>query len=321
MAKHLNQHERGVLYRLHKAGKTNQEIAKLMARDPSTVGRELKRNSGGRGYRPQQAQRLAQERRLRCRRREKLQDSQLLQVLKDGLEKRWSPDQIASTLRKKHPHEPNLCISHEAIYQWIARQPDHKRWRACLRLTGRRRGPDNRGKIPRTVSIQGRPKIVDHRQRVGDWEGDTIVGKGRRSAVFTAVDRKTGFLQMIKVENLQAGTLRKRAKQKLGKLPERMRKTMTLDNGKEFGEHELLAEQLGLSVYFADPYSAWQRGTNENTNGLVRQFFPKGTNFTRVSDDEIARVEQLINERPRRRHGYQSPSQLIASYRRRTHCN
>lgn len=321
MAKHLNQYERAVLHRLVQAGKTPADIGHLMNRHRTTISRELERNRGQRGYRPQQAQRLAEQRRQNSRRPEKLEQRDLRKRVLRHLEDYWSPDQIAATLKQEFPREPERRVSRQAIYNWIQRQPDRSRWRKCLRLRGRERGPDLRGKMPRAVSIEGRPKIVDRRQRLGDWEGDTIVGKGRRSGLFTAVDRKSGFLQMIKVDDLRADTVRTAAEAKMGLLPERLRKTLTLDNGKEFSAHEALAEHLGLDVFFAQPYCAWQRGTNENTNGLIRQYFPKGTDFTRVSDDEIARVETLLNERPRRRHDYKTPSEIITAHCRRIRCN
>lgn len=317
MAKHLNQYERKILHCLLQADKSPSEIGRLMKRHRTTICREIERNSGQRGYRPQQAQRLAEERRRNSRRPEKLANAELRREVIEQLQTFWSPDQIAGTLQRERPHEPQRRVSRQTIYNWIARQPDRSRWRQCLRLAGRQRGPDSRGKVPRAVSIEGRPKIVDRRQRYGDWEGDTMVGKGRRSGLFTAVDRKSGFLQMVKVDDLCAETVRMAAQAKLGALHERLRKTLTLDNGKEFSQHEALAERLGLDVFFAQPYCAWQRGTNENTNGLIRQFFPKGTDFTRIRDDEIARVETSLNERPRRRHGYQTPSAILAKHCRR----
>src|SRR6266478_65005 len=253
MAKHLTAEERGVLYRLRKEWKTQTEIAQVLGRHRSTICREIQRNSGGRGYRPKQAQRKADERRLKCCRSHKMDDPHVNEYVQSRLKLYWSPDQI-----------------------------------------------------------ERRPRIVDQRRRYGDWEGDTIVGKGRRSGVLTTVDRKSGYLCAAKVNCLQSEAVVQAARRRLGKLPRNLRRTATFDNGKEFAEHEKLAQLLVLKVYFAKPYCAWQRGTNENTNGLLRQFFPKGTDFTRLSHHEVARAEKLLNERPRRRLGYRTPAEVLA---------
>jgi transposase, IS30 family len=163
------------------------------------------------------------------------------------------------------------------------------------------------------VSIEGRPVIVDRRGRYGDWEGDTIVGANRRGGAVTLVERKSGYLLLGKVLNLQAATVRQVAAQRYRSMPPALRKTLTLDNGKEFAEHEQLAVEAELKVFFAKPYCAWQRGTNENTNGLIRQFFPKGTDLAHIPEHRFAKVQELLNNRPRKRLAYRTPNEVLAS--------
>lgn len=174
------------------------------------------------------------------------------------------------------------------------------------------RPPEKRGKLTDCVRIDGRPEIINRRRRYGDWEGDTIVGKGRRSALVTLVERKSGYLRMGRADDMKARTTTRVTRRRMEDLPEPLRRSITFDNGKEFAEHQKLTRTLGLVVYFALPYRSWQRGTNENTNGLLRQFFPKGTDFSRISHHEVARVEKLLNERPRKRLGYRTPAEVLA---------
>jgi IS30 family transposase len=302
---------------LLKAKKPKSEIASLMGRDRSTIYREMKRNTGGRGYRPRQAQRKADERRLRCRREPKMNDRKLRSSVTWLLKKAWSPDQIARWLRRAYPRSSEKHVSHQTIYTWIAQEAPELR--AHLRRGGKRRsGPETRGQLVGCVSIEGRPKVVDSRRRFGDWEGDTVVSPGRRSGLVTMVDRKSGYVRIRKTANLKSATTRRAARRSLRDLPETLRRTMTLDNGKEFAEHQQLAEDLELDIYFAKPYASWQRGTNEHTNGLLRQFFPKGTDFARISHRQVARAEKLLNERPRKRLGYRTPQEVLA---KKLRCN
>lgn len=314
MASHLTFEERGFLYRSKKKGKTNAEIAELMGRHPSTIGRELCRNVGQRGYRPKQAQRLADERRLVSRRPHKMDDDDVHEYVQEKLEKLWSPDQIAGRVRADFPRTPARWLSRQTIYDWINdHAPD---WQARLRRGGR--PPEKRGKLTDCVRIDGRPDVINRRRRYGDWEGDTIVGKGRRSALVTLIERKSGYARIGRVDSMRSDMTIQVAKRRMKDLPPSLRRSVTFDNGKEFAEHQRLTRSLGLEVYFTDAYASWQRGTNENTNGLLRQYFPKGTDFTQVSHREVARVEQLINERPRRRLHYRSPNEVFT---KRFYCN
>lgn len=315
MASHFTFEERQVLYRLNKSGKSPAEIGRLLGRHRCSIGRELKRNTGGRGYRPQQAQRLADERRQHSCRSCKLADRTMKNYVTARLKKCWSPDQIAGRARKDFPREPERQISDQTIYNWIRRERlAGNDWRWCLRRQGRRRGPSKRGQLKGCVSIEGRPKIVDGRRRYGDWEGDTVVGP-RSSGLLTAVERKSGYLGVAKLQDRRAESVVQAARKELGLLPATLRRTMTFDNGKEFAQHQKIGRSLGMEIYFAEPYCAWQRGTNENTNGLLRQFFPKRTDFHRVSHQAVARMKRLLNERPRRRLHYQTPAEIFARLR------
>lgn len=314
MAQHLTLVERKVLYRLKKAGKSKQQIAELMGRHPSTIGRELKRNTGRRGYRPQQAQRLAEARRQASRRPAKLEDPPVCDDVEQKLMQLWSPDQIAGRLRAKFPRQPRRWVSRQTIYNWINRRAAH--WKTYLRRGGR--PVERRGKLRDIVRIDGRPEVINRRCRYGDWEGDTIIGHGRRSALVTLVERKSGYARIGRADDLTAATTARVTRRRMHDLPAAWRRSLTFDNGKEFAEHDWMARQLGVDIYFARPYRSWQRGTNENTNGLLRQFFPKGTDFTRISHQAVARAETLLNERPRKRLGYQTPAEVFA---KRTRCN
>lgn len=310
MACHLTFEERQFLYRLNQRDVSKAEIARLMGRDRSTIYRELERNSGQRGYRPKQAQRLADARRLACRRQHKLEDDHLHEYVEDRMEKRWSPDQIAARSRRDFPRKRRWWLSHQTIYNWINdREP---KWKAWLRRGGR--PPERRGKLVDCVRIDGRPDVINRRRRYGDWEGDTMVGKGRQSALVTLVDRKSGYLRAGRADDMTAATTTRVMTRRMKDLPKSLRRSMTFDNGKEFAEHAKFSQACELDVYFALPYRSWQRGTNENTNGLLRQFFPKGTDFSRISHHEVARVEKLLNERPRKRLGYRTPAEVLAKH-------
>lgn len=307
MASHLTFEERRLLYRLKRKGKSNAEIAELMGKHRSTIYRELDRNAGPRGYGPRHAQGLADQRRLASRRPHRMDHPDVHQYVAARLKNYWSPDQIAGRARRDFPRAPRRWLSRQTIYDWIRwRRP---RWQKLLRRSGR--PPEKRGKLTDCVRIGGRPDVINHRGRYGDWEGDTLVGKGRRSALVTLVERKSGYVRIGRADTMRSDLTVRVTKQRMKDLPPMLLRSITFDNGKEFAEHQQLTRRLGLRVYFADPYASWQRGTNENTNGLLRQYFPKGTDFTRISHDEVARVEQSINERPRKRLGYRTPAQIL----------
>jgi transposase, IS30 family len=304
MARHLTLAEREFLHRMMVERKSKREIAALMKRHRSTIYRELGRNSNAWGYRPQVAQRLACQRRAACHRRYKLQDMDLWLYVSERLRKAWSPDQIAGRLRRDFPQRR---VSAPTIYAWIKRcARQGRRWlRRANRWTCKRKKP------PEFVSIRGRPRIINARRRYGDWEGDTVVGARRRNGLVTLVERRSGLARIMKVNDRSSPTTILAIERCLQDLPASLRRSTTFDNGPEFSGYPTLKRSLGLSVYFADPYCAWQRGSNENLNGLIRQYFPKGTDFQRVSPRDVQRVETLLNERPRRRFNYRSPLEVL----------
>lgn len=307
MASHLTYQERQFLSRLKQKGKSNAQVAELLGRHRSTIYRELHRNAGRRGYGPRQAQRLAEERRLASRRPHHMDDPDVHQYVQERLKNYWSPDQIAGRVRRDFPRTPRRWLSRQTIYTWIrSRRPG---WQKLLRRGGR--PPEQRGKLTDCVRIGGRPEVINRRRRYGDWEGDTLVGKGRRSALVSLVERKSGYLRIGRSDSMRSDATIQVVKTRVKDLPPTLRRSMTFDNGKEFAEHHQLTRRLRLDVYFADPYASWQRGTNENTNGLLRQYFPKGTDFTRIGHDEVARVEQSLNERPRKRLDYRTPAEIL----------
>jgi IS30 family transposase len=291
-----------------------KEIAARLKKNRSSLYRELARNSGPLGYIPIEAQQRAQVRRRLPRRAAKLNDPRVEEYVGRRLEQCWSPDQIAGRSRREFGRDAQRQLSRQTIYDWIAGQRRELRehWRQFLRFgRPRRKRPEN-GRLPGAVSIEGRPRVVDLRRRCGDWEGDTIVSRGRRGGLVSLVERKSGYTLLARVENLCAATVRQAVQRRLAALPAHLRRTITFDNGKEFAEHKALAAATGMSIYFAQPYCAWQRGTNENTNGLVRQYLPKGTDLTAYSHHEVAAIQSSLNDRPRKRLGYLTPSEALA---------
>jgi transposase, IS30 family len=315
MARHLTPEEREVIARMHSAGRKQAEIAGQLHRAASTISRELQRNGSHNGYWAVAAQKKADARRRQRPRVCKLQRPETRRYVQEKLRLCWSPDEIAGRSRDDFPRDRARQVSHQTIYAWIHVQAAAgKRWRRYLRSANwKRPGPENRGRLPACASIEGRPAVVDRRGRYGDWEGDTVRGAGHRGGIVSLVDRKSGYLLMGKVANLQAATVRDSMAALYRDTPPALRKTLTLDNGKEFAEHQQLAAEAALKVYFAKPYCAWQRGTNEHTNGLIRQFFPKGTDLARIPERQLVKVQDLLNNRPRKRLGYRTPLEILGS--------
>jgi len=316
MPKQLTESDRAVLAQLLELKVSKKEIARRLHKHRSTVHRELARNTSPMGYIPEEAQSRAGVRRWVNRRR-KLRDARTRQYVCQRLQRYWSPDQIAGRSRREFRRQPERQISRQTIYNWIHQQPPSERraWRECLRFgVRRRRRRKDAGRLPNAVRIDGRPAIVASRRRYGDWEGDTIVGRGRVGGLFSFVERKSGFTLLTRVADRRAATVRAAAEQRLVALPASLLRTATFDNGKEFAEHERLSATTGLAIYFAQPYAAWQRGTNENTNGLVRQYVPKGTDLKATSHRAVAAIETSLNDRPRKRLGYRTPREVLNQY-------
>jgi IS30 family transposase len=313
MSQQFTESDRAVLAQLLALHISKKEIAARLKKNRSSIYRELARNSGPLGYIAIEAQQRAEVRRWLPRRAAKLRDPRVQEYVGERLELCWSPDQIAGRSRREFGGDDRRQLSRQTIYNWIAGQRPERRdhWRQFLRFGRPRRKRPDHGRLPGAAPIDGRPRVVDLRRRFGDWEGDTIVSRGRRGGLVSLVERKSGYTLLARVENLCAATVRRAAQRRLAPWPAHLLRTMTFDNGKEFAEHKNLAAATGLSIYFAKPYCAWQRGTNENTNGLVRQYLPKGTDLTAYSHHEVAAIQSSLNDRPRKRLGYLTPREVL----------
>lgn len=274
MASQLTLLEREQIAQFRSQGLSKAGIGRRLGRHRSTIGRELTRNSDGINYWASSAQQKAQARRQH--RPRKLDDAQLNEYVRHGLVQRWSPEQIAGRSRRDFRRQPRRCVSHSTIYRWLAGDADRRHWDSFRRFGGRCRQPETRGKLPARAEIAGRPAVVDQRRRFGDWEGDTVVGKQRRSGLVTLVERKSGFGLVAKVHRLKARNVARAAKRQLVPLPRGLRHTATFDNGKEFARHEQIAVATGINIYFARPYHAWERGSNESSTDCCGSSFPKG---------------------------------------------
>ena len=305
MYKHLSREERYQIYSLMKARHTLTEIARLLGRHRSTISREIDRGRGGRGYRAEQACNKAHERSQGSRNARRVQPWVWTEVaFYLGIE--WSPEQIAE----------KLPISHETVYQHVyADKASGGKLHKGLRSQKPRRkrhlcGRDRRGQIPNRCSISERPAHIEGRKQVGHWEGDTVIGAGHSQAVVTVVERKSGYAKLKKVANKSAELVSQAIEDVLKPLNARV-KTLTVDNGKEFAYHQKVDAALGIQTYFADPYCSWQRGSNENFNGLLRQYIPKKRRMESVTDEELTMIENRLNHRPRKRLGFKTPHEVF----------
>lgn len=312
---HLTQEERYQIYAYKQTGKLPSEIGKLLGRNNSTIHREFSRNTGDRGYRPKQAQNLANERHKLKVKYIKLTDSTIAQIEK-YVALDWSPEQISGRLLMDN----NVSISHETIYQYILKDKanggDLYKHLRCQKKNRKRYGTkshDRRGQIKDKVSIEKRPQVVEDKTRKGDWEGDLVIGKNHKRALVTLVDRKTKKVKIAIVDSKEA-LIVSDAVVKL--LKNETKHTITFDNGKEFAEHKQMKDKTGATVYFAHPYSSWERGLNENTNGLIRQYFKKGSCFQNITQADVKRVEDILNNRPRKSLRYCTPNEIYYGLKR-----
>ncbi|WP_435237488.1 IS30 family transposase [Psychromonas sp. PT13] len=303
------------IYALKKIGISQNKIAQQLKVSQSTISRELSRNTGKRGYRIKQAQSLAQGRRLHSRKAIKM-TSNLIALIDSKIYMKWSPEQISGWLKEVH----RILISHETIYLHV--WADKKRGGQLfqhLRRKGKAyqsRSKDKqagRGFIKNRVSIDERPTVIDNKSRIGDWEIDLVIGKGHSGALVTIVERKTSFTVSMRVDDKSAKSVTAATIALLQPYKKAVH-TITADNGKEFAYHEMMSEYLDCGVYFADPYCSWQRGLNENTNGLLRQYWPKATDFKKVSQSEVEDVIVQLNDRPRKKLNYKLPAKLMAEH-------
>ena len=318
MASHLTLEERELIAYRRAAGGSRRAIAEELGRSPSTISRELWRNRSRGEYFPSRAQRQAEQRRRDRPLVRKMERPEVSHFVREKLRQYWSPDQIAGrselvfTDRRRH-------VSRQTIYTWIQMETARgKRWARFLRRQGKKRvDGEKRGKLPDATSIAGRPKIAERRGRRGDWEGDTVHGTPGHGGLVTLLDRKSRLVLIEQVSSLRSETVCGVVADALCSVPRQARKTATFDNGKEFAQHEELSRRTGVNVYFAHSYCSWQRGSNENTNGLIRQFFPKGTDLARQPASRINQVQDLLNHRPRRCLGYRTPHEAFTNIRPR----
>jgi transposase, IS30 family len=300
------------IYLLHKQGYSQTFIAKSMNRDKSTISRELSRNIGKRGYRHKQADRLACERHQKKNKHIKL-NAKVIDYISEKLKLYWSPQQIVGRLEL----DENIKISTETAYRFVLKDKavggelykylrhQHKKYR-------KRYGKnDYRGKIPNRIDIEERPSIVDTRSRIGDWEVDLVIGKGHKGGFATLAERKSRLYLVLPINNKTARTANDAITKLLTPLKHWV-KTLTFDNGREFSWHDELAKTLNCGTYFAKPYHSWERGLNENHNGLLRQFFPKQMALDNVSEKEAFKATDLMNNRPRKCLGYKTPFEVFA---------
>jgi len=307
--KQLAQEQRYQIYALKKAGVKDTEIANILQVHKSTICRELKRNAGGRGYRPRQAHSLTLSRKRNSIHRRITHAEWIL--VEELIEEDWSPEQISCWLKMN----TRIRLSHEWIYQYIrADRQSRGTLYTHLRCRKKRRkkygSSSARGQIPDRISIDKRPAIVETRTRIGDWEIDTIVGARHKQAIVSIVDRKTRFTLLHKVERRSSQNVSDATRQLLAPYKDKVL-TITADNGKEFSNHRVISMSLDADFYFAHAYASWERGLNENTNGLVRQYFPKKSSFAAITAEDIDLVMELLNSRPRKCLGFKTPNELF----------
>ena len=312
---HLSSHERDLLAVLRSQGHTLRQIARTLGRDPGTISRELRRNAPPiytGYYLAHKAHTRATERARRTRTHRRLHTARLRCYVGDRLRHGWSPELIAGRWRRRHPDRP---ISHEAIYQWVYAE-------ACQLLpclvrahrTRKRRGYSRRHQtshIPGRVSIRQRPASVLARRRIGHWETDTAISRQSLHALQVTVERKTRYTRLAQLPKKGAREMSVALTRRLSRYPHGLRRSLTYDNGSEHTEHRRTNQVLGTRSYFCEPFHSWERGTVENTIGLVRRFFPKRTDFATISKSRIQSVERWLNHRPRKCLGFQTPAEVF----------
>jgi len=305
----LTREQRYQIYALMKAGQNQSQIAVVIGCHKSTISREVRRNCGQKGYRPYQADELAYDR--QCDAYRARISWQTWQQVEQLLRQDWSPEQIAGRLKL----ERQPTVSHERIYLYVYADKRrggtlHRHLRSQKKQRKRYSGYIRRGQIPNRTSIDQRPPIVASKRRFGDWEADTIIGARHRGGILSLVERKSKLTRLHKIETKGAAEVKDSSIELLRPLVDRVH-TITVDNGKEFCQHEQITAALQAPIYFAHPYASWERGLNENTNGLVRQYFPKKHDFAKITNTEVQRVADLLNNRPRKTLRYRTPNEVF----------
>lgn len=321
---HLTKENRIELAILKRSGLKQKDIARILGKDISTISRELKRNFNEDsiiGYSPSNAQNRTEIRRIKANQRFRIieNDEKLRKFIVKKLKKFWSPEQIAGRLKKEFDR---TLVCHETIYQYIYNsKPYLKRHLRCKKGKYRRRYGskilEKQREEAKKKRIDLRPEIVEQRGRIGDWEGDTILGKDKNH-ILTHAERKSGILFADKLQTVTAEETRMKTIERFKNIPRRKKCSLTYDNGSTFADYEFTERETGIDIYFAYPYHSWERGTNENANGLLRQFFPKKSAFANITQEEIDKAVRLINHRPRKRLNYLTPYEVF--YEKEINC-
>lgn len=314
----LTLEEREEISRAVAAGQSIRSIATSLGRAPSTISRELSRNGGQQCYRANQADQAAWERTRRPKSCKLLENRALARIVVSKLQLEWSPEQIAGWLKRTYPDDENYQVSHETIYRSLFIQArgalkkellQHlRRTRAMRRSRHHTQKTANHGRITDTVSISERPASVEDRAVPGHWEGDLLFGSNN-SQIATLVERHTRYVMLVKVDSKDTETVINALVKHAHKLPQELYKSLTWDRGKEMANHKCFTLATDITVYFCDPQNPWQRGSNENTNGLLRQYFPKGTELSVYSQAKLNAVARRLNERPRKTLNYETPAE------------
>jgi len=313
---HLTTDERCQIYALMSIEKSQKEIAIELGVSPSTISRELKRNTGQRGYRYKQANEMAAQRRTVASSSPTRMIPGVVLMIEAMLLEKWSPEQISGRLKLS-----GISVSHESIYLhiWANKKTAGVLYKS-LRHAGKKynrrsSGKAGRGCIPDRIDIKDRPAIIETKKRLGDWEGDTIIGAKYKGVIVSAVDRKTKYTKLAKSEDKTAENVTGAVKRAFQHIRSKAIRSITFDNGREFSMHALITKQTGLACYFATPYHSWERGLNEHTNGLVRQYLPKSCDLSVVTDEELQFIEDQLNNRPRKVLGYRTPTEAFFDIR------
>jgi len=321
--RHLTMNEREEISLWLAQGKSRRDIAAMLGRAPSTISREIPRNNYFQyRYRASRAQGMATRRAHKPRKKRKLDTNERLrQFVFEHLNKRWTPEQIAKRLKVLYPMDKTMQISPESIYSYLYVWPWgelRKIVLKCLRRKHKYRRTYGKGRIKNEaiqdfISIEQRPKEVADRIIPGHWEGDLLMGHNNASALGVLVERTTRMIFLVRLKNKDAQTVRMAFARKFKHLPPGLKRSLTYDNGQEMAQHKLFTKNTRIQVYFAHPHSPWERGTSENTNDILRQFFPKGINFNKVSLREINKVQNLVNDRPRKTLGFSTPHEVFVN--------
>lgn len=311
MPSHLTSDERDRIAQLRFQGFNQEEIARAIGRCPTTISRELRRNCTRGEYHAAAAQQAAEHRRAERPLVRKMDRPAINDSVRAGLAQEWSPEQIAGHAKQRQPDQPEQFVSRQTIYTWIKNNDDRQHWEKFLRRRGKRPSRRKPAVPSDAARIKNRPEVIEQRLRLGDFEGDTVLGPPGTGGLATLVDRKSRYTIIVKIQSKDAGHVHDKIKRRLKELDDEHRRSITLDNGTEFARCGRLEKHLGMKLYFADPGCPYQRGTNENTNGLIRQYFPKGTDFRDITHYKAREAEQRLNTRPRKCLGFRTPAEVF----------